>query len=73
MGMPLEAAYDSPVMHVCFNDECSYYVKGWEWMWERYQVKSSYRHRENPNTGVGSPLPIWSATAMRDLIIKDEK
>ncbi|MDP8239653.1 MAG: hypothetical protein P9X24_11240 [Candidatus Hatepunaea meridiana] len=70
MEMPNEAAYDSPFMYVCFNDDCPYYVKGWEWMLEKYNVKTSYRHRINPSTGFESPLPVWSKDAMRDRIIK---
>ena len=69
MEMPPEAGYDSTFVYVCFNDDCSYYVKGWKWMKEQYEVGSSYRYRINPITGKASPLPVWSKTAMKDRII----
>ena len=69
MEMPSEAGYDSSFMYVCFNDECPYFVNGWAWMMEKYQVKSSYRHRINPVTGAAGPLPVWSKEAMKDRIV----
>ena len=67
--LPPEAGYDCLYAYVCFNDECTYFVEGWRWMFEKYSVKSSYRNRINPKSGVASPLPVWSNNAMRDRII----
>ncbi len=56
----------------CFNDECSYYRDGWEWMREHYRVRASYRYRiTDPETGHASPLAVWSETAYLDRIIGD--
>ena len=50
--------------HVCFNDDCPYFVKGWQWLWEHYEVKSSYRYRvTNPETGSTQSNPL--ATRVR--------
>ena len=68
---PDEADWRCEFHWVCFNDDCSYYRRGWGWMLERYNVKASYRHRVNPATGHASPLPTWSPTAHRDAIVKD--
>jgi hypothetical protein len=57
---------------VCFNDECPYFVQGWEWMDRNYAVRSSYRHRYNPATGEQGPIPVWSPCALRDGIIEEE-
>lgn len=58
--------------YVCFNDDCSYYEEGWTWMWEQYSARASYRFRVvNLETGVTSPLPVWSKDALRDRIVED--
>lgn len=54
---------------VCFNDECPYYLKGWEWMEEQQGIKISYRHRLNPVTGKEGPLPAKSNQMHRNRII----
>jgi hypothetical protein len=56
----------------CFNDDCSYYRRGWEWMEQRYGVKSSYRFRIDPATGKSLPLAVWSPEALRSRIIDAE-
>jgi len=69
MTLPPEAGYDCEFVLVCFNDECPYYKDGWRWMWEKFQVRCSYRQRLNPLTNETGPLPVWSPSAMRDRII----
>jgi C4-type Zn-finger protein len=70
--MPAEMAWENQIQYACFNDECSYFVKGWDWMWEKYRAKTSYRYRvTDPATGHSSPLPVWSKTAIKDRIIED--
>lgn len=68
--LPDGTGWEEGTQWVCFNDDCSYFREGWEWMWERYRAKTSYRYRVlNPSTGQASPLPVWSETALRDFII----
>jgi hypothetical protein len=67
---PEDGSWNTPYMYVCFNDDCPYYVKGWEWMWTQYARKASYRHRHDPRTGENGPLPVWSANALRGRIIE---
>ncbi len=57
---------------VCFNDDCAYYQRGWNWMKEHYNVTASYRFRYNPETGEKGPLPVWSPKAGKGSIIEDE-
>lgn len=69
MSLPDEAGFDCDFLYVCFNDECSYFVKGWEWMKSHYEVRSSYRNRIDPLTGKENPLPVWSRDALKNRII----
>jgi len=55
---------------VCFNDECPYYVQGWEWMQRQFQQKVSYRYRYHPITGEAGPLPVYSPDALKSGIIE---
>jgi hypothetical protein len=70
--MPENSAWRDLYQWACFNNDCPYYRSGWDWMWENYQVKASYRYRvTEEKTGSTSPLAVWSETALIDRIIKD--
>lgn len=68
---PFGSTWGTGFQWVCFNDECSYYVRGWNWMMTKFNKKASYRHRYNPETGEKGPLPVWSANAHKDRIIEE--
>ena len=70
--VPDEATWDEEFFFVCFDDECSYYRRGWVWMEERYGQKASFRFALNPGTGKSIPLPVWSNEATREMIVPDE-
>ncbi len=40
-------------------------------MLEKYNVKASYRHRLDPDTGDKGPIPVWSYEALKDNIIEE--
>jgi len=67
---PPNSTWGTTFQFVCFNDECSYYVRGWEWMMTKFRVEASYRYRYNPNTGEKGPLPVWSPKAHKDKIVE---
>jgi len=60
-----------PFLHVCFNDLCPYYVRGWSVMEAQFGRHVSYRHFLDPITGATGPLPVWSAMALRADIVPE--
>lgn len=68
---PIDSSWGGAIRLVCFNDECPYYVKGWQVMMERQAISASYRHMQDPNSDWSGPVPVWSKNALRDGIIKD--
>ena len=40
-------------------------------MKEQYNQKASYRYMINPRTGASSSLPVWSDSAMREMIAEN--
>jgi len=70
---PDDSTWGTEPHWVCFNDECPYYMEGWEWMRTQYQQNASYRHRYDPVADQAGPLPVWSSSAHRESIIEDEE
>ena len=66
---PPNSTWGVTFQYVCFNDECSYYVRGWEHMMNKFRVEASYRYRYNPSTGEKGPLPVWSPQAHKSKVI----
>ena len=69
---PALGTWAGDYQYVCFNDECPYFVRGWAWMREHYNVHASYRHRVDPVSGAAGPLPVWSVDALKHSILNDE-
>lgn len=67
--LPENTGWQTEFQLACFNDECPYYVRGWEHMEANYAVKASYRYRLDPATGRPSPLAVWSQDAIKDRIL----
>lgn len=68
---PPDSTWGAGIQWVCFNDQCGYYVRGWDHMMKTQNIHASYRCRYNPETGERGPLPCWSADAHRDNVVED--
>lgn len=71
--VPDDSSWDDEFFFVCFNNECSYYKRGWDWMLEKYGQKASYRFTINPNTGASTMIPVWSDQATREMIVEESE
>jgi hypothetical protein len=67
--LPDNTGWEGDFQLACFNDDCPYFVRGWQHMDQNFSVKASYRYRVNPQTGEASPLAVWSADAVKDRIL----
>jgi len=67
--LPDNTGWETGFQFACFNDECPYFVRGWEHMQVKYAVKASYRYRVDPANGKASPLAVWSTDAIKDRIL----
>jgi hypothetical protein len=63
--------WTSDFLYICFNDECRYFVDGWDWMWNNYHQYVSYRYLLDPATGIASPIAVSSHASLKDLIIEE--
>ena len=68
---PDASTWGSPFQYICFNDECGYFVRGWDWTMKTVKANASYRHRYNPENGETGPVPVWSYDALKCDIIED--
>ncbi len=57
--------------YVCFNDECPYFIRGWDSMGAQGNP-GSYRFMFNHLRGTTHPLPVPNRAALRDGIVDDE-
>jgi len=58
--------------YVCFNNDCEYYVRGWEHTKATMNKPASYRHSYFPDNGSTVPVPVWSDEALREYILADQ-
>ncbi len=68
---PEDSSWMGAIHLVCFNDDCAYFVKGWAHMMHKFEVRASYRHCLDPESGSSRPLPTWSKEAHREFIVPD--
>jgi SAM-dependent methyltransferase len=66
---PFEATWENEFLYICFNDNCPYYVRGWDHIYKTTSRIASYRFMYNPEKNICSPIPVPSPKALREGII----
>jgi len=52
--------WGTPFLWVCFNDGCSFFMKGWQHMMDNYGQLASYRYMIEPDSGSCGVIPAFS-------------
>jgi SAM-dependent methyltransferase len=68
---PFSQTWDNDYMYICFNDECSYFVRGWDVMAKGANRTQSYRLMYNPEKDCCMPIPVPTPKALREGIIEE--
>ena len=63
---PFCQTWDNDFMYICFNDNCPYFVRGWDKMYKDTLQGMSYRLMYNPEKDRCLPIPVPSHQALRD-------
>ncbi len=61
-----------PYLYMCFNDECSLYLEGWDNLRENYSQNASYRCICYPGTKQYECMPVFSPEGARGQIIDSQ-
>ncbi len=68
---PFVFTWDNDFMYICFNDDCPYYIRGWDFM-AREGNTGSYRLMFNPEKNTCQPVPVLNPKALREGIMEEE-
>lgn len=66
---PFCQTWDNDYMYICFNDECVYFVRGWDQMYNETSQNMSYRLMYNPEKDRCSPIPVPTPHALKEGIV----
>jgi hypothetical protein len=66
--MPPDSDWGVEYQYICLNDECGYYIRGWDWMRKQYNVNASYRFRHNPFSGDEGPMPVATSADLKHYV-----
>lgn len=68
--LPDDSDWNVEYLWICMNDECSYYQKGWDWMWNKFKVFVSYRYFYNSFLDTDGPFPVAKQEDLKNSIIQ---
>lgn len=63
-------SWGGKVQYICFNDECPYFVRGWDRMHKETNQAMSYRLMYNPKNNCCTPIPVPSRNALKEGIVE---
>ncbi len=63
--------WTSTYQFICFNDDCPYYVRGWN-TFARQNTPGSYRFMYDPDTDACHAVPVLTPEALRASIVPQE-
>ena len=64
--------WGTPYLYICFNDECSLYVKGWDNIKDNYSHNASYRCMNYPGTEQFELITVFSPVGATGQIVDDQ-
>ncbi len=64
--------WGEPFLFLCFNDECSMYVNGWDNIRDNYAHNASYRCINYPGTTNFECMPVFSPMGAKGQILDDD-
>ena len=64
--------WGTPYLFVCFNDDCSLYMQGWDNMRDNYGRNASYRCMRYPDQDNYECIPVFSPVGATGQIIDDQ-
>jgi SAM-dependent methyltransferase len=67
---PFCQTWDNDFMYICFNDDCPYFIRGWDRMYVETNQGMSYRFMYNPDNDCCMPIPVPTPSALKDGIIE---
>jgi SAM-dependent methyltransferase len=68
---PFCQTWDNDYMYICFNDQCPYYVRGWDHLCAEGNRGMSYRLMYNPEKDRCMPIPVPSPKALKEGIVEE--
>jgi SAM-dependent methyltransferase len=69
---PAESTWGGEIHHICFNDDCTYFVASRDTLEGQGISGIGYRCRMDPRGACGA-APVWSPEALKSLILSDEE
>jgi hypothetical protein len=67
---PFVQTWDNDYLYICFNDECPYFIRGWDRMYRDTSQRMSYRCMYNPVKDRCMPIPVPTPHALKDGIVE---